>query len=598
MFERGFVLALGAAAVVRVVLDADGHSTDLHAGRKGIAARDVVDLPPILACSVFPALDLGASINVVGSVGHVLERFSALRSDLLDRFRAVDCSQTLVIRFQDLRVLRVIFAVAVERGLEGGLCAVLCSGDLTLGAADGNPRDSCGHVVIRHGELVEAIADPVCQNSRRTTHIIRGVKNVIASGHDAVLIDAAECDAAHLVLVAVDAEDQSIAVASPAFGVARTRVLDAPAVLRAADDKRIVCIQRQRILRHRVGDPFAVPVVRPVGAHIHVDRVIRAEAELHGAQRTRCCALIEIGALVHRCSAGVVEAIELCHHRITVDLVDKAVSGRIVLKRLDHGLQACPVRFGNTGQVILHVHRVILRAAQTIPRGKNCLVPCLFLHAQLVALILRHRVVVRFELVDELNRRAVELRQILGEFRHLRPEIGKVLSVRLRSCRLERLDAGLRSQLCRVSGSSVLSRVDAVHAGLVERFNRLPIGLREALLRIVRILIRFLELRPQIVLDLREVCLRLVDGSVNQNRAAVDERRVVAVEIEDVDELPARLIDGHGERAVRAGLELRVGQNLGVDHRFIVVHAHAAEDVCTRGGLCFVVCHVGGHGCL
>ena len=507
MFERGFVLALGAAAVVRVVLDADGHSTDLHAGRKGIAARDVVDLPPILACSVFPALDLGASINVVGSVGHVLERFSALRSDLLDRFRAVDCSQTLVIRFQDLRVLRVIFAVAVERGLEGGLCAVLCSGDLTLGAADGNPRDSCGHVVIRHGELVEAIADPVCQNSRRTTHIIRGVKNVIASGHDAVLIDAAECDAAHLVLVAIDAENQSIAVASPAFGVARTRVLDAPAVLRAADNKR-VAIQRQREQRFRVASDLpAVFVIGSVGAHVHVDRVIRAEAKFHRTQRVCRRKLRKIGALVHRCAAGVVEAIELCHHRITVDLVDKAVSGRMVLKRLDHGLQACPVRFGNTGQVILHVHRVILRAAQTISRGKNCLVPCLFLHAQLVALILRHRIVIAFELVDQLDSRRVELRQIFGEFRHLRPEIRKILCVRFRRFGLDRLDLRLGGQLSGVCGRRILCLVDAVHTGFVERFDLCPVAVREALLRIVRILVCLFELCPQIVLDLREVCL-------------------------------------------------------------------------------------------
>ena len=272
----------------------------------------------------------------------------------------------------------------------------------------------------------------------------------------------------------------------------------------------------------------------------------------------------------------------------------------MLLEPRDHVTQSLLVILRHSRQIVLDRQRVLLRAAlgKSIPRGKNCLVPCLFLHAQLVALILRHRVVVRFELVDELNRRAVELRQIFGEFRHLRPEIRKILCVRFRRFGLDRLDLRLGGQLSGVCGRRILCLVDALHTGLVERFNRLPIGLREALLRIVRILIRFLELRPQIVLDLREVCLRLVDGSVNQNRAAVDERRVVAVEIEDVDELPARLIDGHGERAVRAGLELRVGQNLGVDHRFIVVHAHAAEDVCTRGGLCFVVCHVGGHGCL
>ena len=125
VFERGFVLALGVAAVVRVVLDADGHSTDLRAGVKAGQL-------PILAFVVFPALDQSAGINVVGSVGHALERFSACHSDLLDRLRAVDCSQTLVVRVKDRLVLVVIFAVAVECGLERGLCAVLCSGDLAL----------------------------------------------------------------------------------------------------------------------------------------------------------------------------------------------------------------------------------------------------------------------------------------------------------------------------------------------------------------------------------------------------------------------------------------------------------------------------------
>ena len=181
----------------------------------------------------------------------------------------------------------------------------------------------------------------------------------------------------------------------------------------------------------------------------------------------------------------------------------------MLLKPLDHGFQTALVFFRHSREVIRHRQRVVLRAAscQSLARGENLVVTLRFLHAQLVALILRHRVVVALELVDQLDSRRVELRQIFGEALHERPEIGEVLRVRVRGLALERLDAGLRSQLRRVSGSSVLRRVDAVHAGLVERFDRLPISLREALLRIVRILVCLFELCPQIVLDLREVCL-------------------------------------------------------------------------------------------
>ena len=342
---------------------------------------------------------------------------------------------------------------------------------------------------------------------------------------------------------------------------------------------------------------FAIPVCRPVGTHVHVDRVIRPEAELHGAQRTCCCKLRKIGALVYRCSAGVVEAIELCHHRITVDLVDKAVSGRIVLKRLDHSLQSGLVRCWHTGEVILDRQRVALIAAEILLRSNNRLVPRFFLHAQLVALILRHCVVIAFERVDEGHSRAVELRQIFGEFRHLRPEIRKILCVRFRRFGLDRLDLRLGGQLSGVCGRRILCLVDAVHTGFVERFDLCPVAVREALLRIVRILIRFLELCPQIVLDLREVCLRFIDLGVDQDRAAGDERAVFAVKTIGVDQLPARLIDGHGKRAVRAGLELRVGQDLSACNRIQRIYDRAAEDMRARDGLCLVVRHVGGHGC-
>ena len=303
-------------------------------------------------------------------------------------------------------------------------------------------------------------------------------------------------------------------------------------VIIASNEIREVC------LHARIRQRMTILILVASAADLEVGGVGRVGAEVHAASdgHSRYLRVVDLRlARVHR-----VVGKQTRHHRAAGGAV-RAVDDAVLLQPLNHGFQTRLVILRHSRQIVLDRQRVLLRAAlgKSIPRGKNCLVPCLFLHAQLVALILRHRVVVCFELVDELNRRAVELRQILGEFRHLRPEIGKVLRVRLRGCRLERLDAGLRSQLCRVSGSSVLRRIDALHTGLVERFNCLPVGFREAFLRIVRILIRFLELRPQIVLDLREVCLRFIDLGVDQDRAAVDERRVVAVKTIDVDQLPA-----------------------------------------------------------
>ena len=369
----------------------------------------------------------------------------------------------------------------------------------------------------------------------------------------------------------------------------RTGVSDGVVVVR--NEIREVCLHA--LIRQRT----AILVVLARAANLEVGGVGRVGAEVHAASdgHSRYRLVVDLRlARVHR-----VVGKQTRHHRAAGGAV-RAVFDAVLLEPRDHVTQSLLVILRHSRQIVLDRQRVLLRAAlgKSIPRGKNCLVPCLFLHAQLVALILRHRVVVRFELVDELNRRAVELRQIFGEFRHLRPEIGKVLRVRFRGLGLERFDAGLRSQLRRVSGSSVLCRVDAVHAGLVERFDRLPIGLREALLRIVRILIRFLELGAQIVLDLREVCLRFIDLGVDQDRAAGDERAVFAVKTIGVDQLPARLIDGHGKRAVRAGLELRVGQDLSACNRIQRICDRAAEDMRARDGLCLVVRHVGGHGCL
>ena len=394
----------------------------------------------------------------------------------------------------------MIFAVAVECGLERGLCAVLCSGDLALGAADGNPRDSCGHVVIRHGEVLEATEDTAGLDVRA---VIRPVEGIKAAVGDVFLGETGERDAAKLVLVVIDVEVRNLGGVRALVPV----VFDAPhsagvsdGVVVAQNEMREVCLHA--LIRQRT----AILVALARAANLEVGGVGRVGAEVHAASdgHSRYRLVVDLRlARVHR-----VVGKQTRHHRAAGGAV-RAVDDAVLLQPLNHGFQTRLVFLRHGGEVILDRQRVLLRAAlgKSFARGKNCLVPCLFLHAQLVALILRHRVVVRFELVDELNRRAVELRQILGEFRHLRPEIRKIVRVRFRGLGLERFDAGLCSQLRRVSGSSVLRRIDALHTGLVERFNCLPVGFREALLRIVRILIRFLELCPQIVLDLREVCL-------------------------------------------------------------------------------------------
>ena len=449
---------------------------------------------------MFPALDLGTGTNVVGSVGHALERFSARRSDLLDRIRVVDCSQTLVVRFKDIRVLLVIFAVAVERGLERGLCAVLCSGDLALGAADGNPRDSCGHVVIRHGEVLEAPENTVGLDIRAVIRVVEGVE---AAVFDGLLGDAGERDAAKLVLVVIDIEVRNLSGVRSLDPV----ILNAPRRAGVGDG---VVVARNEIrelgLHARIRQRQAILVALARAANLEVGGVGRVGAEVHAASdgHSRYRLVVDLRlARVHR-----VVGKQPRHHRAAGGAV-RAVFDAVLLEPRDHVTQSLLVILRHSRQIVLDRQRVLLRAAlgKSFARGKNCLVPCLFLHAQLVALILRHRVVVRFELVDELNRRAVELRQIFGEFRHLRPEIRKILCVRFRRFGLDRLDLRLGGQLSGVCGRRILCLVDAVHTGFVERFDLCPVAVREALLRIVRILIRFLELCPQIVLDLREVCL-------------------------------------------------------------------------------------------
>ena len=316
-------------------------------------------------------------------------------------------------------------------------------------------------------------------------------------------------------------------------------VFDAPRSAGVSDGVVVARNEIREVCLHaRIRQRMAILILLARAANLEVGGVgrVRAEVDVRTNVDRRHFLVIDLRlACVH-----LVEGKQPRHLRAAGGAV-RAVFDAVLLEPRDHVTQSLLVILRHSRQIVLDRQRVLLRAAlgKSIPRGKNCLVPCLFLHAQLVALILRHRVVVRFELVDERYRRAVELRQILGEFRHLRPEIRKIVRVRFRGLGLERFDAGLCSQLRRVSGCSVPSRVDAVHAGLIERFDRLPIGLREAFLRIVRILIRFLELRPQIVLDLREVCLRFIDLGVDQDRAAVDERRVVAVKTIDVDQLPA-----------------------------------------------------------
>ena len=500
VFERGFVLALGAAAVVRVVLDADGHSTDLHAGRKGIAVRVVVDLLPILACSVFPALDLGAGINVVGSVGHVLEHGSARLADGFDGLGVLDSLNASFICSVDLLVLRMLCAVAVERGLGCGQRAVFRSGDLVGGAAGGNPRHRGHHVVIRHGEVLEAPEDTAGLDVRA---VVRKVKGIKASVGDVFLGETGERDAAKLVLVVIDVEVRNLGGVRALDPV----VFDAPRSAGVSDGVVVARNEIREVCLHaRIRQRMAILVVLARAANLEVGGIgrVRAEVDVRTNVDRRHFLVIDLRlACVH-----LVEGKQPRHHRAAGGAV-RAVDDAVLLKPLDHGFQTALVCFRHSREVIRHRQRVALRAAscQSLARGENLVVTLRFLHAELVALILRHRVVVALELVDQLDSRCVELRQIFGEALHERPEIGEVLRVRVRGLSLERLDAGLRSQLRRVSGSCVRGFVDAVHTGLVERFDRLPISLREALLRIVRILIRFLELCPQIVLDLREVCL-------------------------------------------------------------------------------------------
>ena len=263
---------------------------------------------------------------------------------------------------------------------------------------------------------------------------------------------------------------------------------------------------REVCLHARIRQRMAILILVACAANLEVGGVGRVGAEVHAASdgHSRYLRVVDLRlARVHR-----VVGKQTRHPRAAGGAV-RAVFDAVLLEPRDHVTQSLLVILRHSRQIVLDRQRVLLRAAlgKSIPRGKNCLVPCLFLHAQLVALILRHRVVVRFELVDELNRRAVELRQIFGEFRHLRPEIRKILCVCFRRFGLDRLDLRLGVQLSGVCGRRILCLVDAVHAGLVERFDLCPVAVREAFLRIVRILIRFLELCPQIVLDLREVCL-------------------------------------------------------------------------------------------